>query len=292
MKKDTDIVFTKPSLAEVDLNNQRVAVVGGTGGIGREFAKVLAQKGAKVIVVGRTFRDENVEGIEFIKADLSLVAEASRVGKFLPAENLNYVIFTTGVFAAPERKVTSEGLEEDMAISYFSRLVILKELVSRLKEHEGKRPRVFIMGYPGDNKLEGCDDLNSETSYGAISTHMKTVTANEALVYYLKNRYDFINFHGLNPGLVKTNIRDNFLGKNSWKSKAVEWLIGMTNQTAEQYAKKIVPLLAAPDLESLSGQNFDKNADAILPSEGFTDEFNEGYVNASEELLKKLGLAN
>ena len=51
----------------------KVAVVGGTGGIGRALSRFLVSCGAAVVVIGQTFRDSDVPGIEFIKADLSLM---------------------------------------------------------------------------------------------------------------------------------------------------------------------------------------------------------------------------
>jgi hypothetical protein len=39
----------------------------------------MASRGASVIVVGQTFRDAGVPGIEFMQADLSLMREAKRV---------------------------------------------------------------------------------------------------------------------------------------------------------------------------------------------------------------------
>src|SRR5205823_6126471 len=49
----------------------KVAIVGGTGGLGRALSRLMASRGASVIVVGQTFRDSDVPGIELIKADLS-----------------------------------------------------------------------------------------------------------------------------------------------------------------------------------------------------------------------------
>jgi hypothetical protein len=54
------------------------AIVGGTGGIGRTFSRLLASRGIGVLIVGQNFRDADLPGIEFIKADLSLMREAQR----------------------------------------------------------------------------------------------------------------------------------------------------------------------------------------------------------------------
>ena len=128
MKRDKNFVWRRVDSASLDLKGMKVAIVGGTGGIGRAFSRFMVSHGASVQVVGQTFRDSDVPGIEFIKADLSLMREAQRVGALLPAETVDLVIFTTGIFAAPKREVTAEGIERDMAVSFLSRMVIVREI--------------------------------------------------------------------------------------------------------------------------------------------------------------------
>lgn len=53
----------------------------------------------------------------------------------MPAERLDLVIFTTGIFAARKRQETTEGIERDMAISYLSRLVIVREIAPYLDKN-------------------------------------------------------------------------------------------------------------------------------------------------------------
>src|SRR5690348_9751516 len=122
-RRDKNFVWRRVDARSLDLEGMKVAIVGGTGGIGRALSRFMVSRGAAVLVVGQTFRDADVPGIEFIKADLSLMREARRVGSLLPAETLDLVIFTTGIFAAPKRQETAEGIERDMAVSYLSRLV-------------------------------------------------------------------------------------------------------------------------------------------------------------------------
>src|SRR5206468_971294 len=151
------------------LTGMNVAIVGGTGGIGRALSRFMASRGASVVVVGRTFRDSDMPSIQFIQADLSLMREAQRVAQALPAETLDLVVFTTGIFAATKRQETAEGIERDMAVSYLSRLVILREIAPRLGKNRPAarmKPRVFIMGYPGTGQAGAIDDLNAEKSYG------------------------------------------------------------------------------------------------------------------------------
>jgi hypothetical protein len=94
-----------------------------------------------VIVVGRSFRDADTPGLQFVEADLSTMAEAQRVAKALPAEGLDLLIFTTGIFASPKRQETAEGIERDLAVSYLNRFVCCASL-RRGSARTDKIPRV------------------------------------------------------------------------------------------------------------------------------------------------------
>jgi NAD(P)-dependent dehydrogenase (short-subunit alcohol dehydrogenase family) len=293
MKKNHSIAWQRVASASLDLKGWKVAIVGGTGGLGRAVSGVLASRGAHVTVVGRTFRDQGVPGIEFIEADLSLMREAECIAKALPAEQLDLVVFTTGIFAAPTRQQTSEGLERDMAVSYLSRLVMLREIAPRLgKSRSAQRaplkPRVPIMGFPGAEQAGTLGDLNAEKSYSALRVHMNTVAGNEMLVIDAAKRHPHATFFGLNPGLIKTNIRDNFFGKNTFKSRFLETLIGWFTPTAEAYAQRIAPLLVTPDLEAYSGAMFNQKGEAIMSSSKLADGAHVArFLAESEELVSR-----
>lgn len=293
MKKDSNVTWRRTPADTLDLAGWKAAVIGGTGGLGREISRVLAARGANVTVVGQTFRDEGVARIDFVKADLSLMREAERVGKALRAEELDLVVFTTGIFAAPKREATAEGLERDMAVSYLSRLVILRAIAPRLGGGAGERgtrkPRVFVMGYPGTGQAGTLGDLNADRSYSAMTVHMNTVAGNEILVLDAAKRHPHATFFGLNPGLIKTSIRDNFFGKGSLKSRFMETMIGLFTPSPEAYAERIVPLLVSPDLEGHSGAMFDQKGAAVLPSPKLGDaEHRRAFLAESEALVARV----
>jgi len=279
--------FPDPSLvvhppASLELSGKRAAVVGGTDGLGRAIARLLVEAGAEVTVVGRTFRDEGVPRLRFVKADLSAMAEATRVGIELDA-TMDVVVLTTGIMAATKREVTPEGIERDMAISTLSRHAILRELAPRLRP----RTRVFVMGFPGAGNLGDPGDLNAENSYEAFAQHMNTVAGNEAIVLDAKQRYPHLEVFGLNPGLIKTRIRSNFMGEGSLKHRLAEALIGLLTPTPERYAARIVPLLFAPELDGRTGAMFGKKGTAILPTEGFDAAHVARFAVGLDELLER-----
>lgn len=291
---DRSFSLTLPAHDALSLTGKRVAVIGGTDGLGRAIARAAADRGAEVTVVGRTFRDEGVRGLQFVKADLSSMKEALRLGQTLPVEALDAVVMTTGIIAAPERQVTAEGLERDMAISFLSRVAVLRGLPPRLgtaRPAGSPAPRVFVMGFPGTGQLGDLENLTGEQGYGAMAVHGNTVAGNEALVLEQRRKTPSVHFFGLNPGLVKTGIRSNFMGEGSLKHRVSEFLIGLFTKTPEGYAARVVPLLTAPELEGRSGVMFGPRGNPILPSDGLDDARVEQLMAASNALVDR-GLAS
>ena len=251
-----------------DVLGKKVLVVGGTSGLGRAIAVEAASRGATVTVVGRTFKDEGVSGLSFEKADLSLMKEASRIGESVD-DNYDVVVFTQGIIASSTREESADGLEMDMAVSFLSRLVILKSLVPRLK----KDARVFIMGFPGGApSVYRIDDLNAEKSYRGMGfVHANTIVGNEALVIHWAEKDKDHSYFGLNPGLIKTDIRKGAYDTPFMKAMGVviEGMVGLFGTTPESYGKVIADVLFAEGLEEHSGVSFNPKAQPTMKSPMF-----------------------
>lgn len=287
---DPSFPLRLPPVESLDLSGRSLVVVGGTDGLGRALARQAASRGASVTVVGRTFRDEGQPRMRFVRADLSSMKEARRLGETLPVEQTDVALFTTGIMAAKAREVTDEGLERDLAISYLSRLAVLRGLGPRLGTARAAgrpAPRVFVMGFPGAGQTGDADDLNAERSYDAMKVHMNTVAGNEMLVLDRAANDARVRTFGLNPGLVKTKIRANYLGDGSLGHRVAEFLIGLFTQTPEQYAARVVPLLFAPELEARSGAMFGARGQAILPTGGLEPAAVRRFIDASEALVAR-----
>jgi NAD(P)-dependent dehydrogenase (short-subunit alcohol dehydrogenase family) len=292
MKSDIRIVGLPAKIESAGFLGKKAIIVGGTGGLGRALGHFLATNGTKVVVVGQTFRDVDTPNIEFVKADLSLLREAKRIADLLPAESSDLLVFTAGIFAAPQRQVTADGIERDMAVSFLNRLVMMRAMAPRLgvgRVHGQTKSRVFIMGFPGTGQRGDPNDLNSEQNYKAFWAHNNTVAGNEALVLDAARRYPQIDVFGLNPGLIKTAIRSNFLGDGSLKHRLVEFLFGLTTQSAAQYARRLAPLLISPTITGFSGAIFNGKGKAVLPSPAFTESYVTEYIASSEALAKHAG---
>lgn len=286
--KRTDIKWKRINLNENSLTGKKIAVIGGTNGVGRGIALEFISKGAEVIVVGRTFRDQDIEKLTFIQADLSEMDKVLLFAKELPAENLDALIMTHGIFPAKERKTNSKGIEIDMATSALSRFVILREIADRIGKNrinQTVKPRVFVWGFPGGKRKIDLDDFNSEINYNWSLAHSNGVVVNETLVLDSATRFPLVNFYGMNPGIINSNIMSGILGDNSILLKIQKTIVGLFFQSPEQYAKKITPLLVSKDIEKYSGIMFGRNGDPILSNSILLDQ---SYVNQVIEEAEKL----
>lgn len=131
------------------------------------------------------------------------------------------------------------------------------------------------------------DNLNSEKNYRPFTAHANTVAGNEILVLGAKDRLPGPAFFGLAPGLVKTGIRSNYLGEGSLTHKLLETAIGIFAQSPETYAKRIVPILFAPELEGRTELMFNSKAQPILPTQGLDKAHVDRFMSASEALLAR-----
>jgi NAD(P)-dependent dehydrogenase (short-subunit alcohol dehydrogenase family) len=289
-QKNKSLRLHPEPLDTLDLSTKKLLVVGGTNGLGRAIAQTALSKGAEVTVVGRTLRDPEHPRLTFVQADLSSMAESVRIGRELAVEDIDVALFTSGIIAAKVREETAEGVERDVAVSYLNRVAVLGEIATRLgtaRPADAPRPRVVVMGSPGSGELGKPEDLNSESDYAALTAHGNTVAGNEALALGADGRFPGPAYFGMGPGLIKTGIRENYLGRDSRLGyRLFEGAIGLFLQSPEKYATRMVPLLFTAQLEGRSGVLLDRRGRPVLPTKGFDEEHVRSWMDASAALLK------
>ena len=275
--------FSKPPR----FDGKKCLFVGGTSGIGQALARAAAEGGCQTTVVGRAFKDDGVKNISFQKADLSSMKEAKALADTLPAASYDFITFTNGIVPGNTRVATAEGVELDMAASALSRYVMLEAFGRRLKP----TVRVFNWGFPGTAgllKKTTLDDFNSEKGFkgGFEAPHMNTVALNEALVhhYAAKGR----EIYGMNPGLIKTGIRDSLHG-GGFLGGLLESVVDLFNPSATAYAAAVLPLYTAPELSQHKGALFSQAGKPILPSPEFASSpaLVAKWVAAADALAKQ-----
>lgn len=257
------------------LSSSSILCVGCTRGVGEAIAKDACSRGARVTVVGRTDPvglRKLCTTVDFVRADLSLMGVATRVIRELPLRSVDTVVFTVGIVNGPARQESAEGIELEAAVSFLSRFVMTNALLRAQEAFEGKlvststrKPRIFVMGFPGVPDTPQLEDFNWERSWQAWPSHKNTVVANDALVLGVAAKYPhLINIYGLNPGVIKTDLMFDFLGgKDSWISRTQQFVIGLICPSADDYAPVAVQLLVSPQLESQNGASFNQYGEPI-----------------------------
>lgn len=178
--------------------------------------------------------------------------------------------------------MTSEGIEMDTAVSFLSRFVMVQELIKsrKLAASPSRKPRIFIMGFPGTPDVPQLEDFNwDSTPFDCWRAHKNGVIGNDALVMRFSRRnpstearesqHQSINVYGLNPGVIRTGILNDFLGTTvGWPIVMLQQLVvGLVCPSATQYAQgALLQLLVTPHIETLSGAFFNQGGEQIKPS--------------------------
>ncbi|WP_199314798.1 hypothetical protein [Streptomyces cadmiisoli] len=114
-----------------------------------------------------------------------------------------------------------------------------------------------------------------------MKAHGNTLAGNEALVIAGQERYPGAAYFGMAPGIIKTGIRADLLG-GSAAHRLTEAALGHLAQSAEAYARRVLPVLFASGLEGRSGDLFGYRGVPIRPSKGFDLEYARLYLTESE----------
>ena len=118
----------KEVLADIDLSGKVAIVTGGYSGIGLETTRALAEKGAKVIVAGRSMQraKENLaelnQSIEMASMDLSdLTSVQSFANTILTKlDHVDLLINNAGIMACPETRVGSNWESQFLSLIHIS----------------------------------------------------------------------------------------------------------------------------------------------------------------------------
>ncbi len=184
--------------------------------MGRGLALARARRGDTVIAIGSSAVKGNAllddaariggsERIEFIRADLSSVAESRVVVDDITERY--HAIDVLALFAnrqAPVRVTTAEGLEQTFALYYLSRYLLSHGLAPLLDRGDAG----VIVNVAGVGMTKGeihWDDLQLQHSYGMMTAQLQAGRANDllgvALASEREHRVRSVLYH---PGFTRS----------------------------------------------------------------------------------------
>ncbi len=211
------------SLADMPSQQGRIFLVtGGTSGMGYEDALALTAAGAQVIIAARNPQrgqetiarithevpDARIRFEQVDLADLSSVrALARRLAGTLP--RLDGLINNAAIMAPPERGVSADGFELQLATNYLGHFVLTGELLPLLRSSDA--PRVVTLSSIA--ALQGAiafDDLQSAQGYDPMAAYAQSKLACLMFALELQRRSDAAGW-GLrsiaaHPGVAVTEL--------------------------------------------------------------------------------------
>ena len=243
--------FNKKSTAmetadNIDLNGKTILITGCNTGIGKETARVLAIRGAKIYMLCRNMEKANKAREDIIKAikqdtvngnknfddnkiitmelDLSSLLSVRRcVGKYLALnEPIDYLINNAGVMAIPEWRPSKDGFEMQFATNHLGHFylttlltpLLLKCTPSRVinlaSSAHSQSPKIDNIKDNFITQGINCKDGPLQKDYGmkGWKNYGLSKACNVLFAREYNRRYqkDGIISVSLHPGVIKTDL--------------------------------------------------------------------------------------
>ncbi|XP_010930755.1 short-chain dehydrogenase TIC 32 A, chloroplastic-like isoform X2 [Elaeis guineensis] len=251
--------FSSSSTAEevtegIDASHLTAIVTGATNGIGKETARVLALRGAKVIIPSRTMEsgmkvkesllEQNPDAkLQVMEMDLSSLSSVDAFARSFNSSNkhLNILINNAGIMACPFQ-LSRDGIELQFATNHLGHFLLTNLLLKKMKataKETGIQGKIINVSSLAHRRSDGAwfdlDKINDKSRYKPVAAYSRSKLANILHANELSRRLQgaattcylalhpnatnitgkyFVNCNEATPSL---KARDKALGKGLWE---------------------------------------------------------------------------
>jgi NAD(P)-dependent dehydrogenase (short-subunit alcohol dehydrogenase family) len=285
--------------AGLDLTGKTALITGGNSGLGFETARVLAMRGATVIIAARTADKAREAGAQIqgktipVALELtdfdSLVAGTDEVRRLgMPIDML---ILNAGIMALPQLEQVY-GLEKQFVTNHLGHFIVGNRLLPQVQAApQGRVVVVSSFGYKwapaGGIEF---DNLSGERGYEPNKMYGQSKLANHLYVRQLTRQFEGTpaTANSVHPGIINTNLGRHF---PKWQL-AMAKLIGWTfMKPVEAGAATQTYVATAPQLAGVSGCYFADCNPEVPDGEMQNPELAARLWDVSVELTKPYLLA-
>lgn len=231
--------MTHWTTSDIPPQNDRTAMVTGTGGLALEDALALSRAGCEVIVAGRNPRKgadainrirQQVPGakVRFELLDLADLASVAACGERLVGQlhRLQLLINNAAVMVPPERRLTADGFELQLGTNHLGHFALTAHLMPLLRRSAAKV--VTVSSIAAVQGTINFDDLNSKNSYVPMTAYAQSKLANLMFAFELQRRSEAhgwgVTSMAAHPGVSRTDLLVNGPGPNSVQGRLRRYL--------------------------------------------------------------------
>ncbi|XP_053399669.1 retinol dehydrogenase 14-like isoform X2 [Mercenaria mercenaria] len=285
------------------MNGKTVLITGANAGIGKETAKDLARRGARVLLACRdkSKADRAAEDIRkstgnknvvvYILDLASLKSIRQCANEVLSKEpKLDVLINNAGVFGAPRRK-TEDGFEMHFGTNHLGTFLFTNLLLDLLKKSAPSK--IVNVSSRGHERAQiDFENLNGEKNYSFNGAYEQSKLANVLFTRELNKRLQGTNVTAnyLHPGVVDTGMigfKDNCgFAMRIFLNVVYYGFFKYIMKSAVQGAQTTIYCAVDPDLDNVSGKYFSDCAMKKEVPQALDNEVSAKLWKVSEEMVR------
>eukprot|EP01018_Ginkgo_biloba_P009767 Gb_07739 [translate_table: standard] len=259
----------------IDAAHLTAIVTGGASGIGAETVRVLASRGARVVIAarnveaGNAVKDEILKEIKGARIDVLRLdlASTESVKKFVEDFDaldlpLNILINNAGIMFCPF-KLSEDGLEMHFATNHVGHFLLTKLLLDKMKytaKETGVEGRIVNLSSIAHHLTydEGIrfSKINDQSGYSDKKAYGQSKLANilhaNELSRRLKEEGANVTANSVHPGFIMTNLMRYSLNL----MRFLKFFSGFLWKNVPQGAATTCYIALHPDLKGVSGKYF------------------------------------
>lgn len=262
------------------MDDAMVLLTGGTSGIGRAGAELLAERGATVVVTGRdegrgrevarTLTEETPGTVTFQRADFERLDAVFDLARTVREEfDRLDVLVNNAACSHKERRVTPDGYEATWQVNHLAPFLLTYELVPLLVASAPARVVTTASDVHRRADLD-FDDLQLTAGYDSLDAYARSKFANVAFTVELASRLpDGVTANCVHPGFVPGSglYRDSGLAIRTLMRAFSVLPVGTS---VEEGGRRLEHLAASTEVADVTGAYFD-GYEAVTPAPKTSD---------------------
>jgi retinol dehydrogenase-14 len=252
------------------LRGRTVLVTGGTGGIGYQTARVLAQRGARVLITGREprpgeqaaaaiRRESGHEQVRFLQADHATVGGNQQLADQIREEVSGLEVLVNNVGGLYQsRWETADGYEATLAMNFIGPFTLTAELLPLLQASAPARCVNVVSAGFKLWKTDPFQDLQSTQRYvsGEVYAHTKLLNVLWSLALARRLPAGQVTVNLIHPGMAWTQMTQSMTSRTIPAFRLVWPLLRLVQRwrSPEKAGLHVAVAAFAPQLSGHTGQ--------------------------------------